>query len=148
MRRRLILVGVLAVTLAACGSSSESPSSSAADAGSAAPSAQPVGSASPDASASGSVEASASLPAAGSTSTASCDGVTLRKAPSSSAARVKVINSGTAVHVAGTVTGTAYTAGTCGKAGNTWLKIDKVAGKSVKATYGVSFVYGAAGFFE
>jgi hypothetical protein len=148
MRRRLILVGVLVVTLAACGSSSGSPSASAADTASAAPSGEPAGSASPGASPSGSAEASAALPAAGSTITASCDGVTLRKAPSSSAARVKVINSGTAVHVAATVTGTPYTAGTCGKAGTTWLKIDKVAGKSVKATYGVSFVYGAAGFFE
>ena len=82
------------------------------------------------------------------TSTAVCDGITLRKTPSGSGARVKVINSGTAVHVAATIKGTAYTAGSCGTSGSSWLKIDKVAGKTVKSAYGVKYVYAAAGFFQ
>lgn len=77
-----------------------------------------------------------------------CDNVSLRKAASSSAARVRVIPSGTSVHVVATVTGTAYTAGACGSSGSDWLKIDQVGGKSAKSLYGVSFVYAAAGFFQ
>jgi hypothetical protein len=148
MHRRLILVGVLAMALAGCGGSSGSPSPSAS--GSSAPSASAGASSSvpPAKSNPPSAEATASLPAVGSDATSICDGVSLRKKPASTAAKVKVINSGTAVHVAATVTGAAYTAGACGASGNSWLKIDKVGGKSVKSTFGVSFVYAAAGFFE
>ncbi|MFN8631506.1 MAG: hypothetical protein U0838_14670 [Chloroflexota bacterium] len=148
MHRRLILVGILAMALAACGGSSGSASPSASDTGSASPSAEASSSAGPISSASPSEEASASLPASGSTATAICDGISLRKKASSSGTKVKTIGSGTEVHVAATVTGTAYSAGSCGTSGNTWLKIDKVGGKSVKTTYGVSYVYAAAGFFE
>ncbi len=77
-----------------------------------------------------------------------CDGISLRKSPTSTSAAVSKINSGTAVHVVATVTGTAYTAGSCGVSGSDWLKIDKVAGKGVKAKYGVPYVYAAAGFFQ
>jgi 3D (Asp-Asp-Asp) domain-containing protein len=77
-----------------------------------------------------------------------CDSVSLRKSASSSAARLKVIPSGTSVHVVATVTGTAYTAGSCGTSGSDWLKIDKVGGKTAKTLYGVSYVYAAAGFFQ
>jgi len=59
-----------------------------------------------------------------------------------------VITSGTAVHFVATVTGTAYTAGACGNSGNTWLKIDKVGGKSAQSAYGVKYVYAAQGFFQ
>jgi hypothetical protein len=50
--------------------------------------------------------------------------------------------------VVATVTGTAYTAGSCGTSGDTWLKIDAVAGKTAKSAYGVDFVYAAEGFFQ
>ncbi len=148
MRRRLILVGVLAMTLAACGGSSSSTSPSASDAGSSSPSAGASGSAQPPASNQPSDTPAASLPAATSTATAICDGISLRKQASSAGARVKVVNSGTAVHVVATVNGTAYTAGSCGASGNTWLKIDKVAGKTAQAAFGVKYVYAAAGFFQ
>jgi hypothetical protein len=80
--------------------------------------------------------------------TAVCDGITLRKKAASTGTKVKVIGSGTAVHVVGTVNGTAYTANSCGTSGSNWLKIDKVGGKSVQSTYGVKYVYAAAGFFQ
>jgi hypothetical protein len=149
MHRRLLLVGVLAMSLAACGGSSGSPSPSAS--GSHAPSAAPQASTSAapqESAASPTDSASASQDASGSAMTAICDGISLRKKPASSGARVKVIGSGTAVHVVGTVDGTAYKAGTCGTAGSSWIKIDEVGGKSVKSSYGVPFVYAAAGFFQ
>jgi hypothetical protein len=151
MRRRMVLVGVLAMTLAACGGSSGSPSPSASDAGSSAaasgsPSALPGSSPSSSAGANA-ASPSAVAPAAG-TSTAVCDGISLRKSPASTAAKVKAINSGTSVHVAARVTGTAYTVGACGTSGSEWLKIDKVGGKTAKSLYGVTYVYAAAGFFQ
>ena len=95
-----------------------------------------------------SVEPSASTVVSGSSATAICDGITLRKTPASSGAKVKVINSGTAVHVVATVNGTAYSVGSCGTSGSTWYKIDKVGGKTAKAAYGVQYVYAASGFFQ
>ena len=150
MRRRMILVGVLAMALAACGGSSGSPSPSASGAGSSSaasgsPSSNPG--ASPTAS-DGANEASPSAAAPAGTSTAVCDGISLRKSPSSTAAKVRAINSGTSVHVAATVSGTPYTANACGTSGSEWLKIDKVGGKTVKSLYGVNYVYAAAGFFQ
>ncbi len=147
MLRRLILVGIVAVALAGCGGSSASPSPSDSGTASAVPS-DSTSSAAPGASEAASTEPTASDGTVASTSTAICDGISLRKQPSSSAARVGGVNSGAAVHVVATVSGTAYTAGSCGTSGDTWLKIDKVAGKSVKSAYGVSFVYAAAGFFQ
>jgi len=150
MRRRLILVGILATALAACGgsSSSASPSASGSGSSSTSPSADASTSADPAATNQPSVAPSASTAVPGSTATAACDGVTLRKTPSSSGSKVKVITSGTAVHFVATVTGTAYTAGACGNSGNTWLKIDKVGGKSAQSAYGVKYVYAAQGFFQ
>lgn len=147
MRRRVILVGVLAMALAGCGGSSATPSPSASESVSAAPSSD-AGSASPGTSQGSSSEASASAAPAADISTAICDSVSLRKQPSSSGARVKTINSGTAVHVVATVDGTAYTAGSCGVSGSQWLKIDQVGGKAAKTLYGVQYVYAAAGFFQ
>ena len=150
MRGRLILVGVLAMALAACGGSSGSPSPSASGAGSSSaasgsPSSNPG--ASPTAS-DGANAASPSAAAPAGTSTAVCDGISLRKSPSSTAAKVRAINSGTSVHVAATVTGTPYTAGACGTSGSEWLKIDKVGSRTAKSLYGVTYVYAAAGFFQ
>lgn len=151
MRRRLILVAVLATALAACGGSTGSPSPSGSGASPATASSSPSGpaGASSEPTASGSEAAaspSAALPAG--SMTAICDGISLRKAASSSGAKLKVINSGTAVHVVATVDGTAYTAGSCGTSGSSWLKIDQVGGKAVKSLYKVNYVYAAAGFFQ
>jgi hypothetical protein len=149
MRRRLILVGVLAMVLASCGDSSATPSPSTSAAESSMPSADAGSSSTPSESqAPGEATPAASAATSGSTSTAICDAISLRKSPSSSSTRLKTINSGTAVHVVAEVSGTAYSAGSCGTSGSTWLKIDKVGGKSVKSAYGVSYVYAAAGFFE
>ncbi|HEY5630140.1 MAG TPA: hypothetical protein VIR16_11570 [Candidatus Limnocylindrales bacterium] len=153
MRRRMILVGVLAMALAACGGSSGSPSPSASGADSSAassgsPAASPGTSGAPAASETTNASPTAAPPAGTSTSTAACDGISLRKSPSSTAARVKTIGSGTLVHVVATVTGTAYTAGACGTSGSDWLKIDKVGSKTTKSLYGMNYVYAAAGFFQ
>jgi hypothetical protein len=151
MRRRLILIGVLATALAGCGGSSATPPPSASSGASASAASSAASSASIEPGAS---STAATTPAADtsppdtSTYTAICDGISLRKAASSSAARLKTISSGTAVHVVATVQGTAYTAGSCGTSGSTWLKIDKVAGRTAKAAYGVTYVYAAAGFFQ
>jgi len=148
MRRRLLLVGVLAMTLAACGGSSATPSPSSSAGSSSAPSAASGTPAPPGASQAAPTTPAATQPAAANTSTAVCDGVSLRKSPSGTAAKVTTINSGTTVHVAATVNGTAYKAGACGTSGSTWLRIDKVGTKSVKSAYGVQYVYAAAGFFQ
>ncbi len=147
MRRRLILVGVLAVALAGCGGSS-TPSPSASGLESSAPSTGASSSAAPLASALPTPAPTSATPVAGADATAVCDGISLRKLPKATGARVKSINTGTVVHVAARVTGTAYTAGACGNSGDTWLKIDKVGGKTAKAAFGVSYVYAAAGFFQ
>lgn len=147
MRRRLVLIGVLAIALAACGDSSASPSPSSPDQGSVAPSS--------DAGASGLPESapptempteSEAFP--GSTAVAICGGISVRKQPSTSGARLGTIASGVEVRVVETVDGTPYTAGACGLSGSTWLKVDRVAGKSAKAAYGAQYVYVAAGFFQ
>jgi hypothetical protein len=148
MRRRLILVGVLALALAACGDSSATQSPSASDIGSSAPSADSSSSAAPISSLTPTEVPVTAPPASGSTLTAICDGISLRKSASTSSSRLKTINSGTAVHVVATVNGTAYSAGSCGASGRSWLKIDKVGGKSAKSAYGVTYVYAAAGFFQ
>jgi hypothetical protein len=80
--------------------------------------------------------------------TAACDSVALRTKANTTAGLVVRVKKGTVVHVAATVAGAAYTPGTCGVAGSSWLKIDKIGAKTVKALYGSSFIYGAAGLFQ
>lgn len=79
---------------------------------------------------------------------AACAGVSIRKKPATTGSLVVRVPMGAVVRVVGTVGGAAYTAGACGQAGDTWLKIDRVNGKSMKSLYGVPFGYAAAGFFE
>ena len=143
MLRGLILAGLAAVVIASCGSGSATPtpvpSPSAAapsDGGSAAPSDIPS-----------TVPASATA-GTGQTMLALCSGVGVRKLPSSSAAVLVRVNTGATVRVVGTVTGDAYTAGTCGTSGSAWLKFDQLNGKTVKSLYGVTYAYAAAGFFQ
>ena len=141
MLRGLILAGLAAVIVASCGSGSATPTpvaSPSMETPSAAPSAAP------------SADASALAPTAGTGQTmlALCSGVGVRKLPSSTAAVLVRVNIGATVHVVGTVSGDAYTAGSCGTGGSAWLKIDELNGKPVKALYGVTYAYAAAGFFQ
>jgi len=148
--RRLVTTGITAslllVLLAGCGSSSASPSgsASASAAGTPAVTEAPIVPTSPAPTASGSV--SSAPPNA--VQVAACAGVGVRKGPASTEALVVRLPAGTKVRVVETVAGQAYTAGTCGTSGDQWLKIDRINGKSVKATYGVPFGYVAAGYFQ
>ena len=82
------------------------------------------------------------------TAVAKCGGVALRKEPAKDGEVIVRAKSGTKVRVVETVTGDAYQGGTCGTSGDTWLKVDRIGGKSIKAQYGVPYGYVAAGFFE
>lgn len=142
MLRRLIVVGfaVLAVTvIAGCGSASPTaaPSASPADVPTTAPTTAPT-------------EDPAAEPTAATqtTMTAICNAVGVRKLPSSTGALIVRIGLGAEVRVVEVVPGDPYKAGACGSAGDVWLRIDQVGGKSVKALYGVSSAYTAAGFFR
>ena len=75
-------------------------------------------------------------------------GVALRKEPSTDGEVIVRAKAGTKVRVIDTVSGDQYEAGGCGTAGDTWLKVDRIAGKSIKAQYGVPYGFVAAGFFE
>lgn len=143
MLRRLLVASFAAVIIGGCGSGSpsaspvDSTSASTPAAATAAPTVAPT------------VEPSVEVtPIQPTTMSAACNAVGLRKLPSSKGALIVRIGAGTMVRVAEVVPGDAYKAGTCGSDGDTWLKIDQVGGKSVKALYGVAFAYTAAGFFK
>jgi hypothetical protein len=150
MLRKLIAAGFIALAVASCGSGSATPSPSAsasgsapASAGAGAPSAAPgdTSSVAP------SMEApSATVPDG--TMTAACDAVALRRKAATTGGLVARLKIGTTIHVAETLEGSAYTPGACGVAGTSWLKIDQVGGKTVKALYGTQFLYAAAGLFQ
>jgi hypothetical protein len=144
MLRKLIAAALVSLAVASCGSGSATPSPTASGA-SEAPSSSPGASGAPSDAPSDAVP-SASLPAG--TRTTACDSVALRTKAATSGGLVVRIAKGTLVHVAATVNGSAYTPGACGVAGSSWLKIDKVDGKTVKSLYGASFVYAAAGLFQ
>jgi hypothetical protein len=93
-------------------------------------------------------EAPASVAPAAIRMLAACEGVAIRAEASTSAELVTRVAKLTKVRVAETLTGEAYTAGTCGTSGSEWIKIDRINGTSVKKLYGVPFGYAAAGFFQ
>lgn len=140
MLRRVLVGGLLAISVAACGGASPTPSPEPVTP---APTVAPIVTPAPEPA----VEPPEST-AAATTAKAACAGVGLRKSPSTTAALVGRVGTGTKVRIAETVTGETYQAGSCGTGGDTWHKIDRVGGKSVKSLYGVSFVYSAAGFYE
>ncbi|OGO58739.1 MAG: hypothetical protein A2V85_15130 [Chloroflexi bacterium RBG_16_72_14] len=140
MPRRVIVVGLLALGLAACGGSAPTASPSPATP---APTAAPAATPSPPPTAAPSASTGAAT-----TRIAVCDAVSLRKTPSTTGELVARAYLGTKVRITEAVTGDAYTAGACGESGDAWLKIDRVGGKSVQALYGVPFVYSAAGFYR
>ena len=134
---------VLVVALAGCGGSSASPSPGPTGA----PTDEPVPSDAPR-SAAPSDAAASPIPAANTTATALCAGVGVRKTPASDGSVLVRVKAGTKVRVAAVVMGDAYTAGSCGVSGNSWLKVDRIGGKSVKTLDGVPFGDAAAGFFR
>jgi hypothetical protein len=144
--RRLTLAGMSAalvlVIVAGCGGGSATPSPSEA----AETEAPIVTTAPPENSAAPAVDATPA-PAAATVLYAQCGGVGVRKSPAGDAKLVARITKGTKVRVEETVTGTQYEGGTCGESGDQWLKITRIAGKSVQQQYDVEAVYAAAGFF-
>ncbi len=147
MDRQRVVVAIataaLMAVVAACGGSSASPSTSASEAPTEAPA--PAGS---SASAAPSAAAQSPSPVVSTTAAAQCAGVALRKEPKSDGAVIVRSKAGTKVHVVEVVTGDAYQAGSCGMSGDSWLKVDRIGGKSIKVQYGVPFGYVAAGFFQ
>jgi hypothetical protein len=150
MLRGLIVAGLAAVLLAGCGSGS--PTATPGPSGPAGPEASsPAAStaASPGAPTTEAPSAGPAGPSAGApTMTSLCAGIGVRKEPATTAPLLVRVNTGSSVHVVGTVTGDAYTATTCGTSGTSWLKVDQIDGKSMKSKYGVPFGYTAAGFFQ
>jgi hypothetical protein len=140
MLRRVLVGGLLAVSVAACGGSSPTPSPEAV---SPVPTVAPI--VTPSAEPSSDPVESAAV---ATTAKAACAGVGLRKGAATTTTLVGRIGIGTKVRIAETVVGETYEAGACGTGGDAWHKIDRVGGKSVKSLYGVQFVYSAAGFYE
>ena len=138
-----VATALLLVAVAACGgSSTSSPSAEA----SVAPTEAPVPT---DAASSVPSDVPASpTPAPHTTATALCPGVAMRKQPKAAADVLVRTKVGQKVRIVEVVMGDAYTAGSCGMSGNSWLKVDRIGGKSVKTLYGVPFGYVAAGFFQ
>jgi len=151
MLRRLLTItastAVVVTLLAGCGSSS-SPTASPAPSSSVGPDAS--GAAPSDAAPTDvpSVEPATTAPDAAATMVATCGGVGVRRTPSSSGSLIVRLPAGAKVRIVQTVTGSAYTAGSCGQNGDTWYKIDQVNDKSMKARYGTPFGYVAGGFFQ
>ena len=143
MLRRLLVASFAVVVIAGCGSGSPTASPAASGSASAAASTTKP----PAASSEASTPALDTVPPTTTMSTA-CAAVGIRKLPSSKGALIVRLAAGTAVQVVEVVPGDAYKAGKCGTDGDTWLKIDQVGGKGVKALYGVPFAYAAAGFFK
>ena len=140
-----IATAALMGVVAACGGSAASPTTPPTEAPTEAP--VPTGSAVATEAPSDAASATPTI-AARTTAAAKCAGVALRKEPSTTGEVIVRAKAGTKVRVVETVPGDAYEAGTCGTAGDTWLKVDRVGGKSIKTLYGVPFGFVAAGFFE
>jgi len=80
---------------------------------------------------------------------AACN-VNMRTSPSVTARIRTAVKTGTRVTVTTSVSGSAYSATCAGKAvrGGTWYRISAIGGRTVKALYGISYVYGASGLFK
>jgi len=152
MLRGLIVAGLAAIVIASCGSGGSTPTPQpSGPAGSSPAASSPAGStaASPGAPATQMPSSGQSAsPSGAPTMTSLCAGIGVRKEPATTAPLLVRVNTGSSVHVVGTVTGDAYTATTCGTSGSSWLKVDQIDGKSMKSKYGVPYGYAAAGFFQ
>jgi len=140
MLRRVLAVSLVVVSLAACGGSTATEPPSEAPV-----TAAPVSTESPSPEPSTGPVVDDSLPR---NVVAQCNGIALRSAPSTSGSLLARVSTGIKVRATELVTGDGYTTGACGTSGNTWYKITRVGGKTVKSLYGVTPVYAAAGFFE
>ena len=151
MMRRMavgsVAAALLVMVLAGCGGSSASPSASAA--ASAAAGESPAVTEAPVGSGAAATTPQPASSTAGTTSmVALCAGVGVRKGPTTGDKVLVRLAKGVKVRVVESVTGDPYTAGACGAAGDDWVKIDRINGKSVKTLYGVSYGYAAGGFFQ
>ncbi|MEI7745300.1 MAG: hypothetical protein WCK58_16315 [Chloroflexota bacterium] len=145
MGRRLLAAVVAAALLAGCGGAAATPTAAPATAeptATTSPTKAPIVTEAPI------TTPAADTPTPGTVMTASCGAVALRKEPRKTGQLVIRVAAGSKVNVVGSVSGDAYAAGTCGPSGKKWIKIDQVDGASIQATYGVVFVYAAAGFFK
>ena len=79
-----------------------------------------------------------------------CSGVSLRTGPKTTATLKVKLGAGTLVTAYGAVAGGTWSATCAGKAtaGASWYRITVVNGRSVKAAYGVTYLYAARGLFK
>lgn len=138
MLRRVLIVSLLALGVVGCGGSSptETPSTTTG------PSTAPADSVAPSEAPAESVEPAAM------TLSAACDAIGIRKTASTTGALVTRISRGSTIHAVEMVNGDSYTVGACGTSGDTWYQIDEIDGTSVQSSYGVDFVYSAAGLYK
>lgn len=87
---------------------------------------------------------------ASSTLAASCSGVALRTAASTSSTLKVRLAAGTRVTAVSTVVGSRWSTYCAGvsKSGSTWIRISAISGRSVKTLYGVTYLYGASSLFK
>jgi len=140
MLRRVLAVSLVVVSLAACGGSTATETPSEAPV-----TAAPVATQAPSPEPSSGPAVDSSLPR---NVVAQCNGIALRSDPSTSGSLLARVSTGVKVRATELVAGDGYTTGACGTSGDTWYKITKVGGKTVKSLYGVTPVYAASGFFE
>ena len=97
------------------------------------------------------LQLSLATPALGATTRiARCDGANLRAHPTTSAKNKIRMKAGTRVTVSGKVSGGHWHT-YCGRGshtGNTWFKVTAINGKSVKARFGVPYLYGATWLYK
>lgn len=135
MLRRILAISLVMLSLAACGESTATQTPS-----SVAPSAPPT--------LTPTITPTEQPSSGAMTMTAACNAIAVRKSPSLSGSLVARINAGLTVSAVDVVSGDAYTVGACGSAGDSWLEIDEIGGKTVQSLYGVPLVYSAAGLFR
>lgn len=142
-----VVATLLAALVAACGGAAATPTPVPPTE---APTEAPVPTTGPVATEAPSEAAESASPSAAArmTATAKCGGVAMRRTPATDGKIIVRARAGQKVRVVETVSGDAYQGGSCGVDGDTWLKVDRIGGKSIKTLYGVSFGYVAAGFFE
>lgn len=79
-----------------------------------------------------------------------CDGVSLRARPSSTARSLRSLPAGASVVATARVSGGRWSVRCAGSSasGSSWWRITAINGRSVKALFGVTYVYGASALFK
>ena len=87
---------------------------------------------------------------AATTLAARCDSVNLRVKPRTTARTLRTLAAGAKVVAVAKVSGSHWSVKCAGsrKSASSWWRISSINGKSVKALYGVNYVYGATGLFK